>query len=583
MDTGFVWIIGLEEIRLPLKPIYEKSPMMPLSALPLRAGGFRVSRDGVLRLYEMTKRASDRPELWEGAFRLACAITKKPLEEPVAGWITGALAAPGAAGALPAHAARGVAIARAAFAMYERDARRPLLEKLLRYCAHLAANWERVMACGAIRTRPADLMALLEALYRVTGKKSVAALCARLREQGMDWSGVLRTFAVQRPMCRVTPWRDMEAGLEAEEGSEAGFYTRQYLTCHGEALADGARSATLCGLFSGNGQELSAAKTGWEKLRRYHGAVCGGVTADETLAGASPSAGVDAAALGAWAEALAAQGAAGDDPWAFEALETLLENGLSAAVGEEGLVPFQRVNGLSANCGTKDCYHTTSDEAQTCRALNRLCRGWAAAISAAVMTRPEGAQVNLLLPGRYALPVGGQTGVISVSGGEGEYRLSWALKQGAEAALRVRIPARAENVSLLVNDEPAEAAEPGAYATLTRVWQDGDTVTLRCGRALRVHEGHHQSCWVTLGAQVLAYPASAEDWAVALCGEPEINAAGEVVAPVRSVPDWRRKGSVPADVPVLPETAGETRKIRLTPYAQTPCRIAMFPRGRSDG
>lgn len=137
MDTGFVWIIGLEEIRLPLKPIYEKSPMMPLSALPLRAGGFRVSRDGVLRLYEMTKRASDRPELWEGAFRLACAITKKPLEEPVAGWITGALAAQGADGALAEDEARGVAIARAAFAMYERDARRPLR----RSCCATVRTW----------------------------------------------------------------------------------------------------------------------------------------------------------------------------------------------------------------------------------------------------------------------------------------------------------------------------------------------------------------------------------------------------------------------------------------------------------
>lgn len=568
---------------MPLKPIYEKSPMMPLPALPLRAGTFRVSRKEALRLYEMTKGASNRPELWEGAFRMACAMTKKPMEEPVTGWIIDALAAQREDGALAENEAQGLAIAQAAFAMYEQDARRPLLEKLLHYCAHLAADWEQVMACGAIRTRPADLLALLEGLYRVTGKKSVAALCARLREEGMDWSGVLRTFAVQRPMSRVTPWRDMEAGLEAEEGNEAGFYTRQYLTCHGEALADGARSATLSGLFSGNGQELSAAKIGWEKLRRYHGAVCGGITADETLAGASPSAGVDAAALGAWAEALAAQNASGDDPWAFEALETLLVNGLSSAVGAEGLVPFQRVNGLSANCGTKDCYHVSDGEEQAWRVLNRLCRGWAATFSTAVMTRTDGAQVNLLMPGRYALPIDGQTVVVSVSDGEEEYRLVWALKQPKKFTLRMLIPAWAENVSLLVNDEQAEAATPGAYAALTRKWQDGDTVTLRFHRALRVHEGHHQGCWVTLGAQVLAYPASAEDWAVALCGEPELDASGAVVAPVRSVPDWRKKGSVPADVPVLPATAGETRKVRLTPYAQTPCRIAMFPRGRSDG
>ena len=30
-------------------------------------------------------------------------------------------------------------------------------------------------------------------------KKALLSLCDRLRQQAMDWSGVLHTFAVQRP------------------------------------------------------------------------------------------------------------------------------------------------------------------------------------------------------------------------------------------------------------------------------------------------------------------------------------------------------------------------------------------------
>ena len=42
---------------------------------------------------------------------------------------------------------------------------------------------------------------------------------------------------------------------------------------------------------------------------------------------------------------------------------------------------------------------------------------------------------------------------------------------------------------------------------------------------------------------------------------------------------WKKGNNAPVDVPVLPELTGDIRTLSLTPYADTPVRIALFPRG----
>jgi len=557
---------------MPLKPIYEKFPLVALKELPLRPGQVRIANDKMQQLYEMACSYDAQPAQLEGLFRMACVLKAKPMEEPVAGTILAFLEKQGEDGSLPVKVEEAVAVMRAALAMYELDARRPLLEKLVTWCAWLSENWESVLACNAVRIHPADLMELLQALYRVTGKKAILSLCDKLRQQAMDWSGILHTFAVQRPMNRVTSWQDMEAGLEAEDGSEAGFYTRQYLTCHGESLADGLRCAAMNGLFSGNGMELSAGKAGWEKISRYHGAVCGGVTADETIGGRSPSCAVDAASLGAWAEAFAGHEA--EATWAYEALETLLENGLPAVLHEGKLVPFQRVNSLAVNCGTKDCYHVHEGDEQAIRALNRLCRGYASAANSAVTVSQKGLSVNLYMPGRYAVPLAEGACVITIS--EGEIRLS--ARKPVKAALRLRIPAWTEDACITVNSEGGREGHAGTWLTIERTWQDGDVIKVDFARKITVDNGHHQSACVRYGAKVMAYVPANDAWNVALCGAPVLK-EGQVVAAFKRVPDWRKRGGVPADLPVLPMVEGESFRAVLTPYAEAPCRIALFPKG----
>ena len=561
-------------LTLALKPIFDKSPLLSLTSLPLRPGQARAALPKLKALYAMTDAAQGHPALWEGVFRLACVVEAHPMDEPVVGWIRDGLAHQAEDGSLPGPVSDQVALLRAAWAMYEHDAKRPLLEKLTLWCGWACGHWESVLADQKCRVSPADLMGLLLDLYRVTGKKPLLHLCERLRAEAMDWSGALHTFSVQRPLKRIIPWEELEEGMRAEEGSEAGFYTRQYLICHGETLADGLRGSLMSGRFSGSGTELSAPQVGWEKISRYHGAVCGGTTADETLGGASPSCAIDAAALGAWAESFAAV----REQWAYEALDVLFHNGLPASVDLGSVVAFQRVNGLYQHCGTADCYHV-ADNPDHLRALNRLCRGYAAAIGSAVTPRPDGLSLNLYVPGRYAVPTPQGTLVLNVAGDGGSWAVTVHARQPIKAVIRLRVPGWTDEAAVTVGGRDIGDDCVGMSIALDRTWQDGELIAIRFSQKPRVMEGYHQSACVMLGNRVMALPASIDSiWNVALCGEPALDGEGRVTVPLKRVPVWTRKDAAPVDLPVRPETEGEAFTAQLTPYADTPCRIAVFPR-----
>lgn len=61
---------------------------------------------------------------------------------------------------------------------------------------------------------------------------------------------------------------------------------------------------------------------------------------------------------------------------------------------------------------------------------------------------------------------------------------------GGGVPLRLRIPAWADGATVAVNAGPAEAVEPGAYASVARDWQAGDTVELTLPMRVRLRRGH---------------------------------------------------------------------------------------------
>ncbi len=557
---------------MPLKPIFEKAPLATMTCQPLRAGLVRMESAVMTKLYALTAQANDPADL-EGAFRLACIVSAKPGEEPVAAKIRALLSTQKEDGSFALSFRESVAVLRAAWALYEYEARKLLLDHIARWCAYAVQHWEDLMADDGIWANPADLLELLENLYRVTGKSAVLTLCERVANQTMVWSGVLNTMSSQRPTSRTLTLDELSNGLAKENGSREGYYTQFLRTNHAESLADGARSTMMKGWYSGSATELNATRNGWARLYRHHGAIIGGLTSDEMLEGAAPTEAVSTAALGAWAEALCSAAMGDKAEWAFDALERMAFNAMPACLNGEKLSAFQWVNALNAEPADKNCFCVADDHAS--RSLTRLVRGYAALASTAVTAHTEGACINLYMAGRYAVPMEEELLIFTVKASAKGANIAVHCKGEIQATVRMRMPAWSRNTEVTVNGSDNHCEVKNGMFAFDRTWHDGDVINLTFDQTLSVEDGHHQGKYILRGPFVMALPVEGTNWQKALVSAD--TKENRNVAILDTVASWKAKGDLPADIPVLPETAGEAAAYSLTPYAKTTARIALFP------
>jgi len=557
---------------MPLKPIFDKAPLTAMNTQPLRAGLVRMENAVLNKLYTLSETTAE-PAALEGVFRLACIVSSKPAETPVAARIRAMLDTQKADGSFMLSFKDSVAVLRAAWALYEFEARKPLLEYIARWCGFAVQHWEDLMSDDDIWTASADLLELLENLYRVTGKSAVLTLCERVATQTMGWSSVLNTISSQRPTQKTVTKEELEAGLAKEIGSRDGYYTHFQRINHAEALADGARSTMMKGWFSGSATELNATRNGWERLYRHHGAICGGLTSDELLEGTSPAEAISTAALGAWAEALCAAAMGDKTEWAYEALERMAYNAMPAALNGETLQAFQRVNTLDAAVNESACFAIS--DTHTDRALIRLVRGYAALASSVMTARADGADVNLYIPGRYAVPVEDELLIFTMKVSPKGAEITVHCKQEVEANVRLRIPSWSRTTEVMVNGADNHHEVKNGMMTFDRTWHDGDVITVALEQTVSVMDGHHQGKYVLRGPVLMALPADEEKWQQAFVAASVREA--QVIAKLSPVEQWQAKANVPADIPVLPAAKDEINECILTPYAKTTARIALFP------
>ena len=555
---------------MPLKPIFDKAPLTAMNAQPLRAGLVRNENAVMAKLYALAA-GSNAPAALEGAFRLACIVSAKPGDEPVAAKIRAYLASQKPDGSFALSFADSVAVLRAAWAMYEFEARKPLLDYIARWCAYAVQAWDQLMADDAVWAYSADLLELLENLYRVTGKAAVLTLCERVATQTMGWSSVLNTVSSQRPTSKAVTLEELQDGLRKEDNAREGYYHHFWRTNHAESLADGARSTMMKGWFSGSATELNATRNGWERLYRHHGAICGGLTADELLEGASPAAAISTAALGAWAEALCAAAMGDQAGWAYDALERMVYNAMPACMQEDQLLTFQRVNTLEAQKDDQ-CFFVTDDHAE--RALTRMVRGYAAVVSAAVTARADGASVNLYIPGRYAIPVNDELLILNVSASVKGATITVRTRNELRSTLRLRMPAWSKSAEVTINGADHHSDVKHGMLTFDRTWHDGDVIVLQFEQTLCVADGHHQGKYIMRGPLVMALNAQ-DEWRKAFVSVTGEN--NQITATLETVCEWKCRDGVPADIPVLPQTKADPETFSLVPYAKTSARIALFP------
>lgn len=561
-----------------LKPVFHQPPMLNLLRLPLAPGQVRSNEPQARLLYRHLSRlcelqggASGIPECWEPLYLLAILSGEKERAGELQAMIDQGMGEQLTFLAIQEVLCR----LRAGAVVFQHYPSAERLKVLMAGIRTLADRWDEVAACQALMSSPADLAELLGWLFQASGTAGLLTLGTMLQQAAMDWCSILATHQQTRDCLADKEIRAYGALLQQEDGNPAFPATYEMYTAHGEKLADAMRYTLWMGIMTGSKTQLNAARTGYERISKWHGAVGGGWREDCLLAGQSAHQGMDTAVLGALCEGLAAQLMVTGGEWAIPPLELLVNNALSAAIGEESVFLLQRDNGLAA--ADLGQHRFAYPEQTPIHSLCRLARGYVRYFSSTLMVTPQGAAWTVMTAGKYSLPCQEEQLVFtaSVDGEEGAWH-SLRLSQGSSDAFRLEIyiPGWADRCTLDVNAGDQKSPALGAWYTLEHPWVQGDGVHVQLETSIRWEVGHRQGISFRRGNQLLVMP---------------FERGGELPAVVLNeddgtwyftpCADWRKHEGVPAEIPVLPRVGENRLELRLVPYGECLNRIALFPRG----
>ena len=558
---------------MPLKPVYKRAPLLTLKQLPVSCGAVSTTEPAVRKLYELCKQYPDEISLLEGSFGLSCLLTQDPMQEMAAQKIislTDALKKK----TISLSETDQISLMRAALSVYEYNGDKSLVSSILSWCANKEAEWDQLIADDSVRQCPADLMELLVRLYRRTGSKGLLRLCTRLRSQSLDWTSILKTFDQNRGLKKLIDRNELKEAISKENGDETAYYTRLYLTNNAVNYADGIRYTAFTGQFSGNGQEMSAGERGWDMIKKYHYAVCGGSTADRTLQGMGTHRAVDAASTAAWCEALCRLYQVNSKAAVLQDIMDLTLNAIPALFSDANIAEYQFVNILKDGAGSEKFYDPDETGRHMIYCLARLSRAIDLLYRTAVTQTENGISINLMLPCNVRALVAGKPCAL-ISDGR---KIILKTKEDVKAGIFF---AAANDIDVSVNGDSAFRVISGSRILLDRIWKSGDQLITESAVSVRSVESHHHSSCIKKGSMLYAIPASEKKFAYAVCGEPE-EREGKIYAPFRKVKDWKQVNGIPNNVPVYPVTEGAVTEIELVPYATLKNRIAVFPRGKAD-
>ena len=565
---------------MPQKPIFSRYPLINTSQSGLSRGLVRTESGELISLYRRISSYAENPKIWEGAFSLACLICDHPAEEPAAKEIQKALADTEDGSFAGVKPSEQVPAARASLALFEYTGDKEILKRLAKWCRWLETGWDGYTGSRWVRVQPGDLMEFLVRFYRITGLKAVLRLCSRLRSAAMDWTTVLHHFQQRATLNLPDSIEEMKKLYGREDFTDLDFFNIQYLTNHAEILADGMRYTVYSAIYSGNGQELTAGRKGWEYIRKHHGTVCGGTTANVLLSGRGANQGIHPAATAAWTEAMISQMQIGTEPWAVNELVRLVHNGLSDCLRHIDRTEYRYINTLGGN-GNKLCFDPETENEREIHTLGRIARAAASVWQHAATSDPNGIRLNYLLPGRYLVSCGCLAAVLTSDGESLHIRC----KGPFEMSLSI-FCAETETAEISVQngdgtEVPADAADlilaGGGYLRIHRNWENLDTIIFHQGERIHTEETQHQGICIMTGNRLMALDVSGSEYRYAACGKPFIR-NGKVFLPVRRITRWPAAEGIPSDIPVLPAGKGETVFAPLTAYADITERITVFPR-----
>lgn len=472
------------------------------------------------------------------------------------------------------------------------------------------------------RFRWQDQLVSVVWLYNRTGDARLLELAALLKQQGFDWQALFADYPYRTKTTKASIGLDKpDVAGEVPQGLKDPA-----LAVHGVNNAQGLKASPVWSVISGDAADRQAVHRQLATLDRYHGLPIGIYSADEHLAGRSPSQGVELCAIVeamySLEHALAITGDAAlgdrieriaynalpatftDDMWAHQYDQQPNQVQCSRAKGPwttNG--PDSNLFGLEPHFGCCTAnFHQGWPKLTTSLWMASAEDGLAAAIYAPceVHTQVRGVAVQLRESTDYPFR---NTIVIAVEP-----------QRPVKFPIQLRIPAWAETAIIAVNGLPQPAARAGSFARLDREWRRGDRIEIAFVSTPRAVPGPDGETIFEQGPLVFALPIEerwsklrqrgltadwevrpAGTWAYAAMRSSPIERVERPVGPVpfsrrdppvvlvtslRPVGNWSMTDGAADPVPTQPIIAGAAKRLALLPYGAAKLRVTAFPTGQ---
>ncbi len=370
---------------------------------------------------------------------------------------------------------------------------------LTRYYRHMLANLPARPLRDWGRSRAGDEIDTVMWLYKSTGDEFLLSLTDLLAQQAYPWREIF------------TENRFLEYGDD-------------YQPKHNVNVPQALKMPVVYSQRSGKAEDRAAYRAGISHLMQDHGTSFGINSGTEMLAGRSSIEGVETCSIVEYmlsAETslrILGEARIGDE------LEIVAFNGLPAALSKDihQHVYFTISNNIKAVRGGLG-YDQDYDDGRTpaprsgypCCCYN-LHMGWPKlAQNSWAATRDGGLAVLAYVPSQVRASVaGGQTATIVCETNypfEETIRLQMKLDKAAKFPLQLRIPTWCKNPQIKVNGKIQPGTVSGTFATINRMWANGDLVDILFPMTVETVRGVNDSVSVRRGPLVYALGLN-ENW-----------------------------------------------------------------------